>query len=89
MHLKQMQYISLTGAPRLIHSSSDDGGVVVMLGKDVTTCEDCGKTFKTKNALLDHQHVHRGTTTCRVCGKVCSTRGNMKQHLFVKHQIKN
>ena len=56
--------------------TSDGGGPNV--------CAECGKGFKSKNALLDHEHVHKGATTCPFCGRICSTKGNLKQHL-VKH----
>ena len=29
-------------------------------------CYACEKTFMTRNALLDHEHMHKGNTTCKV-----------------------
>ncbi len=50
-------------------------------------CDICGREFKTRNALLDHEHMHKGNTTCGECGRICSTRGNLKQHLAKMHAV--
>ncbi|TRY61961.1 hypothetical protein TCAL_08408 [Tigriopus californicus] len=56
-------------------------------GPGILACGYCGKTFKRRNGLLDHEHMHKGTTICHICQRVCSTRGNLKQHLLKKHNF--
>ena len=50
-------------------------------------CEDCGKTFSTKDVLAQHASMHEGIIyCCLICDKYEITNKNtMKQHFRYKH----
>ena len=50
-------------------------------------CENCGATFTTKNALIQHSSIHEGILyCCLICNTYeASSRMSMKMHLRKKH----
>ena len=56
--------------------------------KPLVVCEDCGKVFKHRKALVIHKHsAHQdiSTRTCGVCDKVFSNRADTYKHYLTDH----
>lgn len=50
-------------------------------------CSECGKSFKTLNALKSHMLCHdkegKNQVKCDICGIVCKNSLNLKQHMRI------
>lgn len=55
------------------------------------TCEVCGKSFKSQNALFAHSRIHRKNapqrvpTRCQTCGRTFSSAQGLTVHLARAH----
>lgn len=52
-------------------------------------CQYCGKKFRNKKHMLDHEAVHTGEIryTCEFCGLKCRSNGNYLGHKRKKHPV--
>jgi KRAB domain-containing zinc finger protein len=64
-------------------------GVNVRLFKKFT-CEKCGKKFKQREELMQHQQVTHGTSTydCKQCNLYFSSMEEMRTHLQRAHSYR-
>lgn len=54
------------------------------------TCQHCGKSLHTKNALVEHEDAHMGVKKykCAICGTSFNCRANMERHYRLHSSIK-
>ena len=64
-------------------SSNVDGLACRVAGLRPFRCVDCGKAFKHKHHLTEHQRLHSGEKpfSCAKCGKRFSHSGSYSQHM--------
>jgi len=56
-------------------------------GKDVYSCETCGKEFRNEGSLAQHKPIHRVNTTCELCGTTLSRVQHYRRHMRTVHNI--
>jgi len=56
-------------------------------GKDIFSCETCGKEFRNEGSLAQHKPIHRINTTCEICGTTLSRVQHYRRHLKTVHNI--
>ena len=56
-------------------------------GRDIFSCEVCGKEFRNEGSLAQHKPIHRVNTTCQICGTTLSRVQHYRRHLRTVHNI--
>jgi len=56
-------------------------------GRDIFSCETCGKEFRNEGSLAQHKPIHRVNTTCQICGTTLSRVQHYRRHLRTVHNI--
>lgn len=56
-------------------------------GRDIFSCEICGKEFRNEGSLAQHKPIHRVNTTCQICGTTLSRVQHYRRHLRTVHNI--
>jgi len=56
-------------------------------GKDIFSCETCGKEFRNEGSLAQHKPIHRINTTCEICGTTLSRVQHYRRHMKTVHNI--
>ena len=56
-------------------------------GKDIFSCDVCGKEFRNEGSLAQHRAIHKYNTTCYICGTTLSRVQHYRRHLKNIHQI--
>jgi len=53
------------------------------------SCDECGKSYSSKNALTNHKNRHKGLTFCDICNRNFSTVSNLRAHMNSLHYEAN
>ena len=56
-------------------------------GRDIFSCEVCGKEFRNEGSLAQHKPIHRVNTTCQICGTTLSRVQHYRRHLRTVHNL--
>ena len=56
-------------------------------GKDIFSCEICGKEFRNEGSLAQHKPIHRINTTCELCGTTLSRVQHYRRHMRTVHNV--
>uniref|UniRef100_T1IP22 C2H2-type domain-containing protein n=1 Tax=Strigamia maritima TaxID=126957 RepID=T1IP22_STRMM len=53
-----------------------------------STCDSCGRHFGSKQAMLNHRHVHSERFKCNICGYCSASNASLNKHMTIHKEKK-